>query len=69
MVKNYFVKRRAQATTKNLYTKHEQALRSTQMSKVAGILVPGVHSGCELWGMHSPRAALAKKARNDLERI
>ena len=31
------------------------------------ILVPSVYYGGELWGMHSPQAAMANKARPDLE--
>ena len=33
------------------------------------ILVPTMHYGCELWGMHSPHSAAANKARSDLEQV
>ena len=38
-----------------------------QLQLLQSILVPSMHYGCELWGMHSPQAALANKARADLE--
>ena len=38
-----------------------------KLQLLQSILVPSMHYGCELWGMHSPQAALANKARADLE--
>ena len=35
---------------------------NVKLQLLHSILVPSVHYGCGLWGMHSPRAALAKKA-------
>ena len=33
------------------------------------ILVPALHYGCEVWGMHSPDAGSAQRARLDLQRV
>ena len=33
------------------------------------ILVPALHYGCEVWGMHSPRVAAAKRERLELQRL
>ena len=40
-----------------------------KLQLLQSILVPTVHYGCELWGMHSPHAAMAKQTRTNLERI
>ena len=33
------------------------------------ILVPALHYGCEVWGMHSPSASSAQQARLDMQRL
>ena len=38
-----------------------------KLQLLQSILVPSVHYGCELWGMHSPKAAKANKARAELD--
>ena len=40
-----------------------------KLQLLQSILLPSVHYGCELWGMHSPHMATVKKARTDLEQI
>ena len=40
-----------------------------KLQLLQSILVPSIHYGCELWGMHSPGVALANKARTGLEQI
>ena len=40
-----------------------------KLQLLQSILIPSIHYGCELWGMHSPNAALANKSRTDLQRI
>ena len=40
-----------------------------KLQLLQSILVPRVHYGYELWGMHSPNAAMVKKARLHLEQI
>ena len=40
-----------------------------KLQLLQSILVPSIHYGCELWGMHSLGAPLANKARIGLERM
>ena len=40
---------------------------SLKLQLLQSILVPTIHYGCELWGMHSPQSAAANRARSDLE--
>ena len=40
-----------------------------KLQLLQSILVPSVHYGCELWGMHSPGAATVNKARAGLEQV
>ena len=40
-----------------------------KLQLLQSILVPSIHYGCELWGMHSPRDAAANKARAGLEQM
>ena len=38
---------------------------NSKLQLLQSSLVPSVHYDCELWGMHSPQAAVANKARVD----
>ena len=40
-----------------------------KLQLLQSILVPSIHYGCELWGMHSPNAAMVNKARTGLEQV
>lgn len=40
-----------------------------KLQLLQSILVPSIHYGCELWGMHSPGVSLANKARAGLEQM
>jgi len=40
-----------------------------KLQLLQSILVPSIHYGCELWGMHSPGVPLANKARIGLEQM
>ena len=44
-------------------------MASPKLLLLQSILVPSVHYGCELWGMHSPQAVMANKACADMEQI
>ena len=37
--------------------------------QLQGILVPVLHYGCQIWGMHSPHVAVANDARAALQRL
>ena len=45
------------------------AIVNLKLQLLQSILVPSVHYGCELWGMHSPEVALANKACIGLEQM
>lgn len=53
--------------------RHSQLQRGAtvnlKLQLLQSILVPSIHYGCELWGLHSPGVALANKARIGLERM
>ena len=40
-----------------------------KLQLLQSILVPSVHYGCELWGMHSPKTPMVNKARTSLEQV
>ena len=42
---------------------------NVKLGLLRSILVPTVHYGCEVWGLHSPRAAAAKRARSRLQSL
>lgn len=48
---------------------HCGATVNAKLQLSQSILIPSIHYGCELWGMHSPGAALANKARTSLEQM
>jgi len=40
-----------------------------KLQLLQSVLTPSIHYGCELWGTHSPTAALANQSGTDLQRI
>ena len=40
-----------------------------KLQLLQSILVPSLHYGCELWGMHSPHTAMVNKTRASLEQV